>query len=113
MPRTRTAAAQSSQGRKKAARAPLPQGWRTTDDDEIERRRQRAASEPLTVEALEPGHPVFGTFRVSSESGSYEVEIRSLLVTADTIEHRMLPLLANKQRLADGVLDGARRNAGG
>ncbi len=79
MPRTRTAAAPSSQGRKKAVRAHIPQGWRTTDEDEIERRRQRAAGEVLAVEALESEHPVFGTFRVSSETGSsYEVEIRSL-----------------------------------
>ena len=81
MPRTRTAAAPAPRGRKrkKAARPPLPPGWRTTDEDEIERRRQRAAGEPLAVEALERGHPVFGTFRVSSETGSsYEVEIRSL-----------------------------------
>jgi hypothetical protein len=77
MPRTRTAAAPSPTGRKKSARP--PQGWRTTDEDEIERRRQRAAGEVLAVEALEAGHPVFGTFRVSSEAGSsYEVEIRSL-----------------------------------
>ncbi|HEX4498207.1 MAG TPA: DEAD/DEAH box helicase [Thermoanaerobaculia bacterium] len=77
MPRTRTAAASTPKGRKKSARP--PQGWRTTDEDEIERRRQRAAGEPLVVEALEAGHPVFGTFRVSSETGSsYEVEIRSL-----------------------------------
>jgi superfamily II DNA or RNA helicase len=54
-------------------------GWLSTDEEEIERRRQRAASEPLGIEALEPEHPVFGTFRVSSEAGtSYEVEIRSL-----------------------------------
>jgi superfamily II DNA or RNA helicase len=78
MPRTRTATAPPSRGRKKAAR-PSAQGWRTTDEDEIERRRQRAAGEPLAVETLEPGHPVLGTFRVSSETGSsYEVEIRSL-----------------------------------
>ncbi len=77
MPRTRTAAAPLSQTRKTTVR--LPQGWRTTDEDEIQRRRQRAAVEPLAVEALEPDHPVFGTFRVSSEAGSsYEVEIRSL-----------------------------------
>src|SRR4051794_23724648 len=77
MPRTRAAAVSSPQDRKKAVR--LPQGWRTTDEDEIQRRQQRAASEPLAVEALEPQHPVFGTFRVSSETGSsYEVEIRSL-----------------------------------
>src|SRR3954469_7947436 len=77
MPRTRAAAVSSPQDRKKTVR--LPQGWRTTDQDEIQRRRQRAAGEPLAVEALEPDHPVFGTFRVASETGSaYEVEIRSL-----------------------------------
>ena len=77
MPRTRAAASPSPQGRKRTVRS--SQGWRTTDEDEIERRRQRAAGEPLAVEALEPDHPVFGTFRVSSETGfSYEVEIRSL-----------------------------------
>lgn len=79
MSRTRTAAAPSPRGRKKTARPSPSQGWRTTDEEEIERRRQRAAGEPLAVEALEPGHPVFGAFRVSSATGSsYEVEIRSL-----------------------------------
>src|SRR5215210_8228035 len=84
MPRTRAASKSSPNStrkeRKPAARPLRVQGWRTTDDEEIERRRQRAASEPLAVEPIEPGHPVFGTFRVSSlEAGSaYEVEIRSL-----------------------------------
>jgi hypothetical protein len=50
-------------------------GWRTTDDEEIERRRARAASEPIEIETLERDYPVFGAFRVSS---GYEVEIRSL-----------------------------------
>jgi len=55
-------------------------GWLTTDDEEVERRRQRAAEEPFTIERLEAGHPVFGTFRVESASGgAYEVEVRSLL----------------------------------
>jgi len=55
------------------------QGWRSTDEEEIERRRQRAATEPLTIEAIESAYPVFGSFRVSSDAGSsYEVEIRSL-----------------------------------
>jgi hypothetical protein len=54
-------------------------GWRTTDEEEIERRRLRAASEPIEIESLEPEHPVFGTFRASSGPGrGYEVEIRSL-----------------------------------
>ncbi|HSG38503.1 MAG TPA: SNF2-related protein, partial [Thermoanaerobaculia bacterium] len=78
MPQTYTAQAPGPRGRKPAGSS-RPQGWRTTDEEEIERRRQRAAAEPLTVEALEPRHSVFGTFRVSSETGrSYEVEIRSL-----------------------------------
>lgn len=85
MPRTQAASAPSpGQARggkkKKPVGRPLKiQGWRSTDEEEIERRRQRGASEPLTFEALDPGHPVFGTFRVSSDTGSsYEVEIRSL-----------------------------------
>jgi hypothetical protein len=79
MPRLRTAAHTSKARTKPQKPALRLQGWRTTDDEEIERRRQRAATEPLAVEAIEPGHPVFGTFRVGSDGGSsYEVEIRSL-----------------------------------
>src|SRR3954469_23785399 len=77
MPRTRAAAVSSPQDRKKTVR--LPQGWPAPAQAQIHRRRQRAAVEPLAVEALEPDHPVFGAFRVSSETGSaYEGEIRSL-----------------------------------
>ncbi|MES1211236.1 MAG: SNF2-related protein, partial [Acidobacteriota bacterium] len=66
-----------------AARVTLPRlqltGWLSTDEEEIERRRHRAAAEPFGIVALEPEHPVFGTFRVSSEAGTaYDVEIRSL-----------------------------------
>ncbi|HEX4959975.1 MAG TPA: DEAD/DEAH box helicase [Thermoanaerobaculia bacterium] len=79
MPQTRSAP-QTSKGRTKSQKAAIrPQGWRTTDDEEIERRRQRAATEPLEVQSLEPGYPVFGTFRVGADGGSsYEVEIRTL-----------------------------------
>jgi superfamily II DNA or RNA helicase len=82
MPKARaTSPASGSRIRKKrkpASRSLRTHGWRTTDQEEIERRRQRAATEPLTVEALEPDHRVFGTFRVGSETGgAYEVEIRS------------------------------------
>jgi superfamily II DNA or RNA helicase len=60
-------------------RPPRSPGWLTTDEEEIERRRQRAAGEPLVITALEPEHPVFGTFRVGSGAGNaYEVEIRSV-----------------------------------
>jgi len=81
MPRLKSASAPSSTKRKgkPPARSLKIQGWRTTDEQEIERRRQRAATEPIRVEPLEPRHSVFGTFRVASETGgAYEVEIRSL-----------------------------------
>ena len=60
-------------------RAPPLQGWLSNDEDEIERRRWRGQTEILGVEALEPAHPYFGSFRVRSASGgSYEVELRDL-----------------------------------
>ena len=55
------------------------QGWRTTDEDEIALRRWRGRTDIVAIEALEPEHAFFGTFRAQSGSGnSYEVEIRSL-----------------------------------
>jgi hypothetical protein len=79
MPKLKKDAVRPTRARKVIERRPRSQGWHTTDEEEIERRRQRAAGEPLAVAALEPEHPVFGTFRVASENGSaYEVEIRSL-----------------------------------
>jgi hypothetical protein len=60
-------------------RPALPPGWHTSDDQEITLRRWRGRTEILSVKALEPDHPYFGTFRAQSASGgSYEVEIRSL-----------------------------------
>jgi len=54
-------------------------GWRTSDADEIALRRERASSEPMRMEILEPSEPVFSTFAVRSPSGAcYEVEVRSL-----------------------------------
>ncbi len=80
MPRLRTAASSKPSKDTKPKKPVLRlQGWRSTDEEEIERRRQRAATEPLTIEPIESAHPVFGSFRVSSDVGSsYEVEIRSL-----------------------------------
>jgi superfamily II DNA or RNA helicase len=60
-------------------RPPAPQGWRTSDAEEIELRRWRGRTEIVAIEALEPEQRVFGTFRIQSGSGgAYEVEIRSL-----------------------------------
>lgn len=60
-------------------RTPPLHDWRTTDHDEIARRRQRAREEKPQVENRTPEHPVFSNFRVLSASGfSYDVEIRDL-----------------------------------
>jgi DNA-binding NarL/FixJ family response regulator len=54
-------------------------GWRTTDADEIALRRERASSELMRIENLEPSEPLFSTFAVRSPSGArYGVEVRSL-----------------------------------
>ncbi|MBR4172600.1 MAG: DEAD/DEAH box helicase [Kiritimatiellae bacterium] len=54
--------------------------WRTTDEEEIERRKLRAAHEEMRVRNLTPEHPVFSNFAVeSANSGqSYRVEIRQI-----------------------------------
>ena len=66
-------------------RAPPIQGWLSTDEEEIERRRWRGRTEILAAEPLEAAHGHFGTFRVRSASGgTYETEIRSLTETINT-----------------------------
>ena len=59
---------------------PSFRGWKTTDEEEIERRRLRASTAPMSIEPLEPRHRFYGTFAVRSENSSetYVVEIRSL-----------------------------------
>ncbi len=58
---------------------PSPHDWRTTDTDEINKRRQRARDEAFTIANLDPRHPIFSNFRVASRSGlTYSVEIRDV-----------------------------------
>jgi superfamily II DNA or RNA helicase len=67
--------------KKKPNSVPQPPAsdWRTTDQDEIHRRIQRAIDEKHGITNLDPQHPVFSNFRVSSPSGMiYQVEIRDL-----------------------------------
>jgi hypothetical protein len=53
--------------------------WRTTDQDEIRLRQQRAREEQPTIRNLEPVHRIFSQFEVRSPSGmTYLVELRSL-----------------------------------
>lgn len=58
---------------------PLPNNWRTTDQDEINRRRERARTENFQIVNQDPLHPIFSNFRVKSGSGlTYSVEIRDI-----------------------------------
>ncbi len=58
---------------------PPPHDWRTSDADEINKRRLRAHAETPRVTRLDRRHPIFSNFRVGSSSGmAYDVEIRSL-----------------------------------
>ena len=58
---------------------PSPHDWRTTDEDEINRRRARARMEEFRISNTDPRHPIFSNFRVRSGSGlTYSVEIRDV-----------------------------------
>ena len=58
---------------------PSPHNWRTTDQDEINRRRARARTEEFRISNTDPRHPIFSNFRVRSGSGlTYSVEVRDV-----------------------------------
>jgi len=64
--------------RKKSARVKT-EGWNTTDEQEIERRKKRAESESFRITPVDAGNGVFSDWRVAGDSGvPYRVEIRSL-----------------------------------
>ena len=92
-------------------RPAAPLGWDTSDAHEIELRRWRGRTEITAVEPLEPGHPIFGTFRTRSENRTvYEVEIRTLdgfTNACGCIDHRVNGLGTCKH--IEGVLAGLRR----
>jgi superfamily II DNA or RNA helicase len=111
--RMATSRAKKSPGKAKKVqeRSPGFQGWNTTDEDELERRRWRGLSDVSAVENLEPEQPYFGTFRVRSTSGgSYEVEIRSLTLRENSCgcpDWRVNGLGTCKH--IEGVLEALRR----
>ena len=58
---------------------PPAHDWRTTDADEINRRRLRAQTERFVIRNPDPDDPVFASFRVESATGmTYSVEIRDV-----------------------------------
>lgn len=80
----RIARSKGSKGRNKRPKSTKPElpsehDWRTTDAQEIDRRRQRARDEKMRIENLTPAQNVFSNFRVHSASGrDYQVEIRGI-----------------------------------
>src|SRR5215471_15874455 len=58
---------------------PSPHNWRTTDEDELNRRRLRARTEEFCIANIDPRFPILSNFRVQSGSGmTYSVEIRDV-----------------------------------
>ncbi len=78
---------------KKPGRGPRPTGWLTSDADEIERRRLRAANEAFQIEPRAGGGGFFGVYRMRSDTGQiYRIEIRSLaepINSCDCPDHRI------------------------
>jgi len=69
----------SGKRKTKKQKAPIFQGWRTSDQEEIERRIHRGSTESFIIKDKNPMHPFYGDYFVHSKSGSsYEIEIRSL-----------------------------------
>jgi superfamily II DNA or RNA helicase len=66
-------------GKKPSRKLDVP-GWLSTDEQEIERRRLRAETEPLTVRALNTHGGFYGDYAVQREDDTspYRVEIRAL-----------------------------------
>ena len=80
-PKKTTPKAGQTRRRKSAAEIKLPAAsdWRTTDQDEINRRRIRAREEQPRIRNLHPQHTIFSNFEIRSQSGmTYFVEIRDL-----------------------------------
>ncbi|MGO8675946.1 MAG: DEAD/DEAH box helicase [Limisphaerales bacterium] len=103
---------------------PSPHNWRTTDEEEINRRRARAQREDFRISNIDARHPIFSNFRVSSGSGmTYSVEIRDVsgrhfacdcvdfringLGTCKHIEAVLLHLRGRFKRLFQAAVDGA------
>jgi hypothetical protein len=106
---------------------PPAHDWRTTDADEVNRRRQRARDESFVIRNADARFPVFSNFSVASGSGlTYAVEIRDVtqrqfactcqdfrkngLGTCKHVEAVLLHLAARFKKLfAQAVKDGSPR----
>ena len=110
--------------RKKPSEIAVPSqhDWRTTDTDEINKRRLRAREESFRITNLDARHPLFSNFQVGSGSGmTYRVEVRELrdrqfscdcidfringLGTCKHVEAVLLQLEARYRRLFQAAAD--------
>lgn len=64
--------------KKKPKQIPVPPAsdWRTSDQDEIQRRVQRAIDEKHSIANLYPDHPVFSTVRHTFRHGDQLLRLR-------------------------------------
>ena len=136
-PKTKQTKAAAKASRKKTQRPsaqsepeislPPAHDWRTTDEDEINRRRLRAREGSFVIRNGDARFPVFSTFSVGSGSGlTYAVEIRDVtgrqfacacqdfrkngLGTCKHVEAVLLHLEARFKRLfTQAVKDGSTR----
>ena len=70
-------------GKKRNADLPPVTDWRTTDEQELLKRKLRAEDEYFQITNQRPEHPIYSNFDVKSGSGlNYVVEIRDLKTTA-------------------------------
>ncbi|MBN8246803.1 MAG: hypothetical protein J0L84_05095, partial [Verrucomicrobia bacterium] len=68
-----------AKGKETAIEVPSAHDWQTTDEEEIARRRLRAATEAFQIRNTDAQHPIFSNFQVHSGSGmTYSVEVRDL-----------------------------------
>lgn len=66
--------------KKALLKAPAPRGWNTSDEEEIQMRQFRAATELMDIQALDKGEPYYSPFAVRAKTtlNPYCVEIRAL-----------------------------------
>ena len=58
---------------------PAHTDWRTTDADELAKRKLRAREEKFRITNLDPAHPIFSNFEIKSPSGmTYRAEVRDV-----------------------------------
>jgi len=70
---------QRSANKKTTPNLPARTDWRTTDQQELLKRKLRAEEETYQIKHQKPEHPIYANFAVKSASGvHYTVEIRDL-----------------------------------